>query len=77
MGALHGIEQEHLRFLIVVDPWGPGFGSRYGDRDGHSTGEMPPLRRLAHGRVPAETEFGRRNPSRVGWFEPHRVGVLP
>src|SRR6202043_2565881 len=50
--------RNHLRFLIVVDPWGPGFGSRYGDRDGHFAGEMPPLRRLAHGRVFSEAEIG-------------------
>src|SRR6202051_3927577 len=65
--------RNQLRFLIVVDPWGPGFGSRYGDRDGHSAGEMPPLRRLAHGRLPAETDFGAaRNPVQVRAVPPSR-----
>jgi hypothetical protein len=36
---------------------GAQYWSRDRDRDGHFAGEMPPLRRLAHGRVPAETEF--------------------
>jgi hypothetical protein len=58
--ALQGVVsiRNHLHFPIVVDPWGSGFGSRYGDRDGHSAGEMPPLRRLAHGREFFEAEFG-------------------
>lgn len=34
--------------------------SRYGDRDEHFAGEMPPLRRLAHGRF-FEAEFTARN----------------
>src|SRR5580704_7519308 len=64
-----------LRFLIVVDPWGPGFGSGYGDRDGHSAGEMPPMRRLAHGRVPAETEIGAaRNTVQMCAVPPSRGG---
>src|ERR1700688_52068 len=52
---------------------GPTIWSRDRDRDGYFAGEMPPLRRLAHGRMSAETEcVAARNTVQVCSVPPPR-----